>query len=303
MKISGFTYVRNGFDLGYPFIAAIESLLPIVDEMVVVVGDSIDGTREAIEAIGSPKVKIVDTVWDLEMRKNGKIFAQQSNLGLDNVTGDWVIHIQADEVLHEDTLQILKKEIYDNDKIQNVEGLLFPFYHFWGDFCYIRNTRRTHNYEIRAFKNKGVVRSYRDSQGFRKYDSIEAYAEGQKGEKLKVVKVNVPIYHYSYVRNPKLMAKKTNFFHRFWHSDEQLKEKKSEVFDYNDVDKLELFQGKHPKYVREFIKSKDWDFNYDPSRSTMSLKYRILYHFEKLTGIRPFAYKNYKLISADETKN
>lgn len=303
MKISGFTYVRNGFDFGYPFIAAIQSLLPIVDEMVVVVGDSTDGTREAIEAIGTDKIRIVDTVWDLEMRKSGKIFAQQANIGLDNASGDWLIHIQADEVIHEDTIQTLKTEIYNAEKIDNVEGLLFPFYHFWGDFCYIRNTRRTHSHEIRAFKNTGLVRSYRDSQGFRKYDSVEAYNAGQKGEKLKVIKINVPIYHYSYVRNPKLMAKKDNFFQQFWHSDEKLKEMKRKEFDYNDVDKLTPFSGQHPKYVKEFIHGKDWNFDYDPSKSTMSLKYSILYQFEKLTGIRPFAYKNYKLIPAEKEKN
>lgn len=297
MKISGFTYVRNGFDFGYPFIAAIQSLLPIVDEMIVVVGDSTDGTREAVEALGSTKIKIVDTIWDLEMRRNGKIFAQQANIGLDNASGDWMIHIQADEVIHEDTIQTLKEEIYNAEKMESVEGLLLPFYHFWGDFGYIRNTRRTHAHEIRAFKNKGVVRSYKDSQGFRKYDSIEAYNAGQKGEKLNVVKINVPIYHYSYVRNPKLMAKKSNFFNRFWHSGESLKSKEREVFDYNNVDKLETFKGKHPKYVEEFINKKNWEFDYDPSRSNMSFKYRILYQFEKLTGIRPFAYKNYKLIA------
>ena len=296
MKISGFTYVRNGFDFGYPFKAAIQSLLPIVDEMIVIVGDSTDGTREAVESINSDKIKIIDTVWDMEMRRNGKIFAQQANLGLDNISGNWVIHIQADEVLHEDDQSLLKKEILDNDKLENVEGLLFPFYHFWGDFCYIRKTRKTHNYEIRAFKNKGVIRSYRDSQGFRKYNSLDGYAEGEKGEKLKVVKINVPIYHYSYVRHPRLMAKKSSFFDRFWHADENLKEQKKE-FDYNAVDKLDIFKGTHPKWIREFIRNKDWDFNYDPSRSNMSLKYRILYLLEKITGIRPFSYKNYKLIS------
>src|SRR5690606_326778 len=159
-----------------------------------------------------------------------------------------------------DTVQTLKKEIYECEKLDEVEGLLLPFYHFWGDFCYIRNTRRTHSHEIRAFKNKGIVKSYKDSQGFRKYDSVEAYEAGQKGEKLKVVKVDVPIYHYSYVRNPKLMAKKSNFFRRFWHSDEEVKRREREKFDYNEVDKLETFKGNHPKYVNGFISKKDWNF-------------------------------------------
>ena len=272
MKISGFTYVRNGFDFGYPFIAAIQSVLPIVDEMIVVVGDSTDGTREAVEAMGIDKIKIVDTKWDLGMRTSGKIFAQQANVGLDHCSGDWLIHIQADEVIHEDTIQILKNDIYSAEKMDDVEGLLFPFYHFWGDFCYIRNTRRTHSYEIRAFKNSGLVRSYRDSQGFRKYTSVAAYDAGQKGEKLKVIKINVPIYHYSFVRNPQLMAKKANFFMRFWHNDEKLESRRRQIFDYNKVDKLELFQGNHPTYVNDFIQKKDWDFTYDPSQSKYVIK-------------------------------
>ena len=81
-KISGFSYVRNGFDMGYPFIESIKSVLAICDEFVMAVGDSTDGTREAIEALDSDKIKIVDTVWDLENRKGGLIFADQSNAAL-----------------------------------------------------------------------------------------------------------------------------------------------------------------------------------------------------------------------------
>ena len=48
MKISGFTYLRNGFKMGCPFIPSILSLLTAVDELVVT-GDPEDGAREAIE--------------------------------------------------------------------------------------------------------------------------------------------------------------------------------------------------------------------------------------------------------------
>lgn len=67
--ISGFTYVRNGLTYGYPFSASIKSLLPLVDELIVVVGDSDDGTREAVSAIRDSKIKIIDTVWDHELRE------------------------------------------------------------------------------------------------------------------------------------------------------------------------------------------------------------------------------------------
>ncbi|MDH5399137.1 MAG: hypothetical protein OEX02_13380 [Cyclobacteriaceae bacterium] len=294
MKISGFTYIRNGLTYGYPFIPSIKSLLPVVDELIVVVGDSTDGTREAIMAINDAKIRIIDSVWDEEFRISGKIFAQQSNLGLDNISGDWAFHIQADEVLHETAPEKIKEHIIQADKIEEVEGLIFPYYHFWGDYSHIRNTRSTHRYEVRAFKNVKGVRSYRDSQGFRKYKTDN---QDEDGQKLNVLKADVPIYHYSYTRNPNLMKQKTNYFHRFWHNDEWVKKNTTPVpFDFNRVDKLELFEGTHPKYMKETIGQKDWDFEYDPTKSNMRLKYKLLHWIEKRFGYRLFEYKNYKLI-------
>ena len=295
MKTSGFTYIRNGLSYGYPFIPSIKSLLPLVDELVVVVGDSIDGTRAEIENLNNPKIKIIDTIWDDELRANGKIFALQSNIGLDNISGDWAIHLQADEVIHEASQQKFLDAIHKADGLKNIEGLLLPFYHFWGDYHHIRNTRRTHKHEIRAFKTNQFVRSYKDSQGFRNYPSQESYDAGEKGSKLKVMEIDVPVFHYSYTRNPKLMKKKSNYFHRFWHNDTWLKEHTAEVdFDFNEVDRLEVFNGSHPIVMQEFIKQKDWDFEYDPTKSNMRVKDKFLNAFERRFGFRPFGYKNYR---------
>ena len=56
MKISGFSFVRNGIKLGYPVIESIKSILPICDEFVVSVGKSEDDTLEQIQAINDPKI-------------------------------------------------------------------------------------------------------------------------------------------------------------------------------------------------------------------------------------------------------
>lgn len=297
MRISGFTYVRNGFKYGYPFIPSIQSLLPLVDELIVVVGDSEDGTREAIVQLNDPKIRIIDTVWDDQLRENGKIFAQQSNLGLEQIDGDWAIHLQVDEVLHEGDHHKLLQMIAEADKDPEVDGLLFPFYHFWGDFQHIRNTRKTHPFEIRAFKNRGTIKSYKDSQGFRKYNSEDDYVNGAEGDKLKVLNTDVPVYHYSYSRNPSLMKKKAEYFDRFWHDDAWVeKHKKERPFDFNEVDRLEFFDKPHPVYMKEIIAAKDWEFDYDPSRSNMSFKDKILFTLNKWTGKRLFEFQNYKLI-------
>ncbi len=302
MKISGFTYVRNGFMLGYPFIASIKSILPIVDELIVVVGDSTDDTRKAIENLGSSKIRIIDSEWNDALRLNGRIFAQQTNIGINNITGDWGIHLQVDEVLHETALQKIPEYIRLADKNENADGLLFPFYHFWGDYSHIRNTRKTHAFEIRAFKNNGRIFSYKDSQGFRKYSSLEGYDSGEKGLKLNVLLTDVPVFHYSYTRNPGLMKKKSNYFHRFWHDDTWLQQNTSDQeFDFNDVDRLEVFCGEHPGYMKEIIEHQDWQFVYDPSKSNMNLKERMLNMIERTTGKRLFMYRNFKIVRPEHS--
>jgi glycosyltransferase involved in cell wall biosynthesis len=296
MKISGFTYVRNGFTFGYPFLVSIQSVLPLVDELIVVVGDSTDGTREAIEGLGSPKIRIIDTVWDEEFRISGKIFAQQANIGLDHTSGDWAFHVQVDEVFHEAEYEEIRRAIRLADSREEIDGVLFPFYHFWGDYQHIRHTRNTHRYEIRAFKRRGCVRSYKDSQGFRKYTSVADYQAAAKGTKLNVIKTTAHVYHYSFTRHPSLMKKKANYFNRFWHDDKWIEKNTNMVdFDFNDVDKLDFFEGTHPACMRETIAQKNWPFEYEPARSNMTLKGKILYALEKWLGYRFFEYKNYKL--------
>ncbi len=292
MTIDGFTYVRNGIKMGYPFVNSIKSFLPLVDKLFVAVGDSDDGTKEMIQSIKDTKIHIIDTVWHEEKRKNGEIFREQANIALQQTAADWCFHLQVDEVLSEDCYDEIRRFIALADQHDDVDGLLFPFLHFWGDYDHIRNTRATHAYEIRAFKNHRNILSYGDSQGFRKYD--KGILE-EKGKKLTVFKTPVSVFHYSYTRNPRLMAKKSNYFHRFWHSDAWLKEHTREVdFDFNDVDKLELFQGKHPVYMQDVIAKQDWQFTYNPAKSNMSLKDRFLNTLEALFGYRFFEYRNYK---------
>lgn len=298
MKISGFSYIRNGIQVDYPFLEAIQSVLPICDEFVVAVGDSTDGTREAVQNLDPVKIKIIDTVWDMNNRKGGKIFAEQSNIALNGVTGDWVIHIQADELIHDNQLATLKEEILKCDKDPRVEGLLFPYYHFWGDYRHIWTSRRVHRYEIRVFRNIKGIRSYKDSQGFRKYLSLEAYNKGEEGEKLRVKKSKVYVFHYKRVRSPKDMQKKMILFKSFYHDDNWIEnfKKKGEEYHYEVCDKLDEFNGTHPKLMQERISKLDWTFHYDKQKSNMKFRHKVLHFIEDVTGYRLFEYKNYRLI-------
>lgn len=296
MKISGFSYVRNGVDYDYPFVEAIQSILPICDEFIMVLGDSTDSSREAILDIGSPKIKIVDTVWDMNNRKGGKVFAQQANAGLDHITGDWAFHIQADEVIHESDLPKIVDAIHQYDADIEVDGLLFPFTHFWGSYDYIRTSRRVHKHEIRVFRNDKVIRSYRDSQGFRKYTSVAAYDAGEKGTKLNVKKVDAVVHHYNGVRSNVVQNKKIYTFNSMYKQEQSTTNTNIEAFDYNNVDRVAKFTGQHPGVMKKRIEAFNQPFTFDPKKSKWKLKDRLIQPLEDLLGIRVGEYRNYKLL-------
>ena len=298
MLISGFTYIRNGFTYDYPFLESIQSILSICDELVVAVGDSTDGTREAIVNLGSDKVRIVDTVWDENLREGGQIFAQQANAALDAITGRWGFHLQADEIVHENDLEKIRQTIQKHDNDEKVEGFLFRFLNFWGGYHHIGISRRWHRYEVRVIRNTGSIRSYRDSQGFRKYANLEEFHLNHRGQKLGVREIDVPIYHYSYTRPPELMKKKADYFHRFWHDDNWLQDNINDNEDVYAVnaDELNLFEGNHPAVMQSIVEKQDWDIDLKKMGARLSFKERLLLKVEKYTGWRIGEYKNYRRI-------
>lgn len=300
MKISAFTYVRNSITLGYPIVQSIKSLLPLVDEYIVVVGDSTDGTREAIDAIGDKKIKIIDTIWDDDLRKGGKIFAQQANIGFDATSkdSDWLFHLQADEIIHENDLTIIKQSLQSNLSDKRVEGFLLKFINFFGDYNHYCPSRRFHQREIRIVKNDPHIRSFKDSMGFRKF--IDPHDENEKGTKLWVKQIEATVYHYSWVKPPKKQkAKQIAFSKRYNPTDDfikEIEEKYGDEHDYRDYDYLNKFTGTHPTVMLAEVASKDWVFKYDPAKNNMSFKEKFMKLVETITGKQFFIYKNYKVL-------
>ena len=133
MRLSGFTFCRNAVRYQYPLIESITSILPIVNEFVVNVGRCDDGTMEVVRSIGDPKIRVIESVWDETLRKDGLIYSQQTNIALAHCTGEWAFYLQADEVIHEQDLSPILKALELNHGKPAVRGLLFRYLHFVGD--------------------------------------------------------------------------------------------------------------------------------------------------------------------------
>ena len=290
MKVAGFTIIRNAIKFDYPVVEAITSILPICDEFIVAVGNSEDETLQLIKSINSPKIKIIETVWDDSLRQGGQVLAIETNKAFDAISKDvdWCFYIQSDECVHEKHLASIKEAMqkYKDDK--QVEGLLFNYVHFYGTYNYVGNSRRWYRKEIRIIKNDKSIRSYKDAQGFRKTDN----------SKLNVKPISAEIYHYGWVKPPKAQQAKQEHFHKMWHDDEWMNKNISKVeeFDYSEIDSLDTFNQTHPAVFMHRIKQANWDFTFDKSKIKISLKDKFKNLIKKTTGWQIGEYKNYKLV-------
>lgn len=290
MKVSGFTFVRNAIINDYPVVEAITSILPICDEFIVAAGNSTDDTRKLIEDIGSPKIKIIDTTWDEQLREGGAVFARETDKAFAHISpeADWAFYIQGDECVHEDDLPLIQREMEQNLNNGAVEGLLFNYRHFYGSYDYIAESRRWYRREIRIVRRNLNVQSYKDAQGFR----ID-------GRKIRVKLINAYINHYGWVKPPRGLLHKKQNFNLFYDKDVTLQHiPEAATFDYGNADKLVHFRGSHPAVMQKRINAVNWKFRFDPTtlRRRLSLRRRVLEKIYELTGIRVSEYKNYKLI-------
>jgi hypothetical protein len=291
MKICGFTFVRNAVKYDYPVVESICSILPVVDEFVVSVGNCDDGTLELIESIASPKIRVFRSVWDDSLKEGGHVLAVETDKALAHVSKeyDWAFYLQADEVVHEQYLDAIvgAAKRYKDDWA--VEGLLFKYVHFYGSYDYTGDSRRWYSHEIRMIRNNGNIVSYKDAQGFRT----------TQDKKLKVKAIDAVIYHYGWVRHPNKQFEKIVDFSGFWNGKDYAPPPHSESnqFDFgNDADSVTLFKGSHPAVMQKRIAEKNWDARFDTRKKRFSFKNALLYRIEKWTGKRLFDYKNYKVI-------
>jgi hypothetical protein len=254
MTLSGFTFCRNMVRYDYPIVESIRSILPIVDEFVVNVGRCEDGTLELIRSIDSPKIRIVESVWNETLRKDGIIYSQQTNIALSHCTGDWAFYLQADEVIHEQDLPRILEAVTLNDGNPQVRGLLFRYLHFVGDYWSL-NPWFYHK-AVRIIRNDGLVESCGDAVGFQ----LKATGQYlQSGLPEWLASSGARVFHYGWVKDPQTMlAKKqeqTKVYHGDAPPDSEAKLYEQNAFDFDNYSILQEYRGSHPAVMRSRIEA------------------------------------------------
>lgn len=265
--------------------------MPICDEIVVAVGASDDGTLELVRSLDDGRFKIIETVWDESKREGGRVLAEQTDVALAACTGDWCVYLQADEVLHEDDHVELIGSLRSAHEDSSVEALLMRYLHFYGSYDYVGTGRQWYRQEIRAVRNTGNVVSWGDAQGFRRRQNDGSF------EKLRARRTGVRVFHYGWVKHPKVQAVKQRAVNRFWHDDEWIAANvtNDEMFDYASAHSLERYYGSHPSVMTARIEaSLAWSRGFDPSRLPAKPPLmRITDWIESITGWRIGEYRNF----------
>ena len=291
MKISGFTFIRNGHALGYPFIESIRSLLPLCDEVIVNVPRSTDGTLESVKAIGDPKIRIIESPWDENERIGDPIFKRNTDLAHELCTGDWCVYLQGDEVLHEADYPVMRAAMERELNHPEVQGLLMDYTHFYGSFWTEVYSFGWYYKEVRIVRRDANIRAFGGAQGFRTVDRQKLWVKDSGGR----------CFHYGYALDPVQAKIKRENFLKITRDDAGVSRELDSCSAnfYDDDQKVKPFTGTHPAVMREMVAAATWTYT---SRNPL-IRFRKNYFWEdvallikRCTGITLGVHRNYRQI-------
>ncbi len=291
MKISGFTFVRNGTLLGYPYLESLHSLLSICDEVVVAVGAGPDDTLTQIQGLGDSKLRVLETQWNETMQDRGYVYAQQKMIAQFNCTGDWAFYLEADEVLHEQDIPRLKMTLQTHLDNPKIEALIFDYYHFYGDPHTLAISPGWYRRAPRIIRNS--IRNYSPDGLF-----FVVMDKNKKGRYPHGALAGVPIYHYGHVRAVTQMQTKIQQVSRYWgHSPPTFNH-------YGDIDPQALgkFTGTHPAIMQTwFAEQAESELILNPHYllTRRERRHRWMMRLERLMGWE-LSKKHYRLVSSRE---
>ena len=287
VRVSGFTIVRNAVKLDFPLEASIRSILPVCDEVIVNVGRSEDDTLDLVRAISDPKIRILETEWDMTIKN--KVLGDETLRAMRACRHPWGVYIQADEVLHESGAEILARAIQEHDPDARVEGLLVQYRHFYGDLDTIATNRRWYRREVRAVRldPRLDIRPYQGAQGFR---------VGPDHRKIRARLTQAEMFHYGWARPAQALRTKreTSQVLYPWSKEREARRPLLPWFPG-----LRPFRGTHPAVARPWVEGR----RHDPERrvelphfEAEHLRFYASDIIERLTGARVFEFRNYKLV-------
>jgi len=248
--ISGVTILRNAVALGYPFEESIRSLLPLVDELVVGIGDCQDGTWEAVQRIGDGRLQPFGTTWDLSPA-NARVLSVQTNLALERCRGDWAVYLQADEVLHEEDIASIRRAI-ERHHFRSTEGLTFAYRNFYESHSLLATDYRYWSpIGVRAIRTGIGIVSTGDAAGFR-------LRRGRLDRGLITAPSGARVFHYGWCLDPQIAGRKHRNLSSLYAGGAEVAARSLPPATHGRPGRLERFTERHPAVMRPRVEAERW---------------------------------------------
>ena len=249
VRVSGFTIVRGARECDYPILESLRSLLPLVEEIVVVVHREDGETREMLGALRGAPLVVVEDDWDAGPRGRGLALARLTNAALQRCRHRWAFYLQADEAVHEDDHDAIRAALARWDSRPSVDALGFRFLHFEGSYGRVNPLR--YRRQCRLVRNDGRLQSVRDAAGFGRCD----------GARLSFRSSGARIFHYGWARSPEALKAKTLALARLYHDDLEVARRLGALRgeDLARPDLAFRWSGTHPAVMSDRIRQASWD--------------------------------------------
>ena len=186
------------------------------------------------------------------MQKDGLLFSRETNIALSRCTGDWALYLQADEVLHEAEYDAMRRALRDHLLNPSVLGFTFRYLRFYGDYrsC---NPWFYHR-AVRIVRNDGQVESCGDAVGFC-LKADQGYLQSE--HKNRVRPSGATIYHYGWVKAPRVLLDKIRYQSARHHGDqlgaEDARLLAKDAYEFEDYDIMKNFSGTHPAVMADRV--------------------------------------------------
>ena len=195
MKISLYTAMKDGIDNDYHCEAMLRHHLDLADEIIVNEGYSSDDTFERISKI-SPKIKVFRSHW--EKAKDLAWCVGFKDAARLQCTGDWCIHLDADEFIPDWEFDAIRQHLSSTDEIM----VPVRFINFYGSYrVYHANPEKV------LWPHKKMIIHRNDPQ-------FEFWGDGSnvrvRGTKMRwdTSSKEFTVHHYGMVRHPGILRQK-----------------------------------------------------------------------------------------------
>jgi glycosyltransferase involved in cell wall biosynthesis len=242
----------------------LRSYAPFLDELVMVDTGSTDNTVWLCELFGA---KVVhgnpdELFFDFDGEKILN-YGKSRNLALDNVTTDWILHMDIDE--HMQDIITLRRMVDTN-----LDGYLF----------YVNNLMEDNRYSLSE-----TVRLFRRDANMR-YDGY-VHETIQREEKHKIGRSPMKITHFGYLKSPDAIRRKMQNYFKL--NQQQIKDKPKDPRPYYAIAIHYLEEGFVDLAEENLIQAAELDSNFYQCNKDLGYLYlnKAKLYFDKVTTVIP----------------